>query len=184
MNGFADRLRLGTEFESEVFEALLVHEKVTAVVNNGTEHTHPEFVDGLRGIGSAASKFVRYAPDGVLQTSTGDVLHYDAKASKAIEKNAYEVYMSYVSVGCRVLLFVRHDDGIYWTDVEDMTFKDSHEVVGQFPEQRRFPVVDGWIAPREKPGFRSTNRMSGTPYKEIDPACLKKWAPSQVETPC
>jgi hypothetical protein len=170
---FEARLAPGVEFEREVLRMLGDSPAILAVAANGTEHTHPDFVAQLRRVNSLVAKFVRYAPDGVMLTQDQEVIHFDAKAAKSIEKDAYEVYMAYRSVGCRVVLFVRYAGRAYWQDIERVGLIDGHTTVASFCEERRFPVDDaGWITPRNKPRFRATTSMSGTPYREIDFATM------------
>lgn len=166
---FEARLAPGLEFERDVFRMLGDSPAILAVAANGTEHTHPDFAAQLRRLNSRAAKFVRYAPDGVMLTHDQEVIHFDAKAAKSIEKDAYEVYMAYRTAGCRVIIFVRYAGRAYWQDIERVGLIDGRQTVASFPEGRRFPVDDGgWITPRTKPGFRATTSMSGTPYREID----------------
>ena len=148
---------------------------ILTVAANGTEHTHPEFAAQLRRLNSEAAKFVRYAPDGVMLTWDQEVIHYDAKAAKSIERNAYQVYMAYRKSGCRVILFVKYGGQAYWQDIEHVGLIDGRETVRHFPEERRFPVdEEGWVMPRAKPGFRSSALMSGTTYREIDLATMNR----------
>jgi len=174
MTGFETRLQKGVQFEADLKRWLETRPTVLAIAANGTEHTHPDFVALLRNDRSPASKFIRFAPDGALLHKTVGVVHYDAKAAKAIEKDAYETYMNYVSCGCRVVLFVKHEVSVYCQDIQKVCLIDGNETISKFPENRRFPVdQDGWICPRQS--FRQLNgRMSGTPYKEIDFTSMKK----------
>ena len=171
MTGFESRLAKGVEFETDLKAWLASRPSIRAVVANGTEHTHPDFVSLLRNDRSPAAKFVRFAPDGAVLHKSG-VIHYDAKAAKAIEKDAYETYMNYVSCGCRVVLFVKNGETVYCRDIQHVRLIDGNETISKFPENRRFPVdEDGWICPRLSRN-QLNGRMSGTPYKEIDFASM------------
>ena len=170
-SNFDIRVEPGVEFERELFKELNAHKDVTAIALNGTEHTHPDFVEIIRHNESDAAKFVRYAPDGVMECKSKRVIHFDAKAAKSIEKDAYNVYMKYHRTGCTVIIFVKHPaTGMrYWQYVQNIQLLDSTIVVSQYPEHRRFPIDDdGWIAPRLKRGFKSTKKYSGTPFKYFD----------------
>jgi len=175
MTGFDTRLAAGVQFEADLKAWLELRPAIVSVVANGTEHTHPEFVSLLRNDRRSGAKFIRFAPDGVLLHKTDGAIHYDAKAAKTIEKDAYETYMNYVKCGCRVLLFVKHDGNVYWQDIESIVLIHGNETVGKFPESKRFPVDDdGWICPRQSSRRTCNGKMSGTPYREIDFASMKR----------
>lgn len=169
-NGFDKRLKQAVEFEEELRRILQCRPRVRAIAVNGTEHTHPSFVELLRTNTTDGARYVRYAPDGVYLCTNGDVIHYDAKASKAIEKDAYRTYMDYVRAGCKVMLFVKWGGMIYWQYVDKVVLTHGSDTVNQFPIGRRFPVdEDGWICPRHAEQKKPVSaNMSGTPYREID----------------
>lgn len=176
--GFNDRLNRSVPFEETIYQMFVESPDIVGVIRNGTEHTHAEFMEHLRGDSSPAAKFVRYAPDGVFKTIAAETIHYDAKHAKSIEKDAYEAYMKYRAAGCRVVLIVRCDDATYWQDVEHLRLINGHETVKQFPTHRRYPVDnDGWITPRRKNGFNPNGQMSGTPYREIDFSSMNRLDP-------
>ena len=175
MSGFDGRLAAGVQFETDLKAWLAARPKILSVVANGTEHTHPEFVAMLRKDRRPGAKFVRFAPDGAVLHSAEGVIHYDAKAAKSIEKDAYETYMNYVACGCRVLLFVKQAGHVYWADIQDVRLIHGNDTVGRFQENKRFPVdEDGWICPRMAKNPTSNSRMSGTPYREIDFTSMKQ----------
>ena len=129
-----------------------------SVAKNGTEHTHPFFVDKLRKNDSLQSKLVRYAPDGVVLKHNGDVIHWDAKGSVFIERDAYETYMRYVNQGMKLIICVCTDyGGFFWQRVDQIEFDDN---------LRRCCPRDenGWLLPRECRNWDEHNG-SGTPYK-------------------
>jgi len=168
-NGFSYRLSQSQSFEDQLFQLLQKSSDILAVARNGTEHTHPDFTALLRFNDTAASRFVRFAPDGVMLGRNKNVVHYDAKNGKSIERGAYEAYVNYRNAGCRVILFVRCDKTIYWQHVEKLRLIPGEETVSQFPLEKRFPVADGWISPRKASHYRNgQRRMSGTDYREID----------------
>ena len=165
---FDARIQRGEQFEEELMELLSGNPNVVSVCQNGTEHTHPAFVSLLRDNNSPAAKMVRYAPDGVVLLKTKEVVHFDAKCAKSIEKDAYESYLGLTTIGCTVLLFVKHEGVIYWQDITKLTLIPGSTTVAPFPEHRRLPVGDdGWIYPRRNRP-RMSGDMSGTPYREID----------------
>lgn len=162
---FVDRIKTAGAFENSV-EAFC-REKFISVAKNGTEHTHPQFVVDLRRRNDRGSKLVRFAPDGVALQTCG-VWHWEAKAGKHIEKDAYETYMAYRGMGARLLVFLRHPDGtVYYQEVQRIGFVPSINVVGKFPVDRRHPIdEDDWICPRMGHGYAGSG--SGTAYKEVD----------------
>ncbi len=167
MNDFENRLERGLQAERRVFGQL--EAEGHDVVRNGTEHTHPNFVSRLRDNDTEAAKFIRYAPDGAYRTNEGQVIHFDVKAANAIEKDAWNVYRAHEAAGCRVKLYIEFGGKSYSQWLSDVRFLDSHSYVERFQEVRRFPIDEqGWICPRQKPGFRPDGKMSGTPYKYLD----------------
>lgn len=173
---FAQRIEAGEAFQEQLMSLLSKRGDVASVCANGTEHTHPDFVSLLRSNNTRASKFVRFAPDGVYMKKDGEVIHFDAKAGKSIEKDAYEAYMALRGLGCRLLLFVKTGEGeMYFQDIEKVVLIDGEVTVSPFPANRRFPVEDGWICPRKKAGTTGAGNGSGTPYREIDFSSMKRF---------
>jgi len=169
MNGFSHRLNQSQVFEDQLFLLLRQSRDIMAVARNGTEHTHPDFTAMLRLNDSAAARFVRFAPDGVMLSRGKNVVHYDAKVGKSIERGAYEAYVNYRNAGCRVILFVRYEKTIYWQHIEKLRLIPGEDTVSEFPPERRFPIINGWISPRKASHYRNgQRRMSGTDYREID----------------
>lgn len=163
---FSDRLIVAKHFEDAVERFCKTFS--VSVAKNGTEHTHPDFVAHLRSLNDNGSKFVRFAPDGVMLTGSG-VIHWEAKASKALERDAYETYMRYHNMGCAVRIFVQRpgDKLVFSQWVNEMGFVPSVDVVGKFQPSRRHPIdSDDWICPRSGSGYAGSG--SGTPYREID----------------
>jgi len=176
MDNFTKRSEPGVKFEKWLKEQLEESPRIKKVEKTGTEHTHPEFVELLRSNESNAAIFVRFAPDGVYLTDKDNVVHYDAKYGKSIEKNAYETYLKYKNAGCTVVLFVAFGGIVYWQHIENVRLIPGQETVKKYPPEKRWPVrKDEWIYPRDKAGFQSTDRFSGTPYREIDFDSMKKW---------
>lgn len=105
MKSRKERLNAGIEFEGEV-ERYCRHYCV-AVARNGTEHTHPEFMENIRNNTDRQSKLIRFAPDGVMLKPTGEILHWEAKYSINLEKDAYETYMAHSNIGYKIVLFVK-----------------------------------------------------------------------------
>jgi len=97
------------------------------------------------------------------------VIHYDAKASVSIERDAYETYMKYRNTGYQIVVFVRPpvESTIFWQWIEKIRYLDSHIEVSK--HRRQFPVdEDGWIMPRKHRRWNSGSHMSGTPFKYFD----------------
>jgi hypothetical protein len=168
MGKFEYRLGTGTAFEAEVECYLRRHWDIESVARNGTEHTHPRFVAQLRSRSDEAAKFIRFAPDGVALPKSGTVFHWEAKCSRYIERDAYESYCRHEQAGCRVLLFLSVQSGVYFNWVSELTFVDSQLVVGAYSPQRQFPVIDGWIYPRRAHNAGELLFGSGTPFREVD----------------
>lgn len=164
--GFAERLSVAKAFEDKLHGYLAG--RCISVAKNGTEHTHPDFVALLRAKNDLQSKLIRFAPDGVALVRTGGVVHWEAKSGKHIEKDAYETYLRYHDMGCRIVLFVRHPVGrVFWQWVERVGFIPSIDVVSQFPPDKRHPIDDeDWMWPRRGHGYAGAG--SGTPYREVD----------------
>ncbi len=172
MNAFHKRLMPGVEAEKQAVDIINSISGVDAVALNGTEHTHPEFVDKLRRNNSDQSMFVRYAPDGVM-LKCGKVVHFDVKAAKTIEKNAYNTYMRYKLAGCSVVLIVKHNNDWFIQRIDKLRLIDGRTSVAGFPNP--FPVdEDGWICPRNS-GRQLSGAMSGTPYRYIDMESMMPW---------
>ena len=164
---FKDRLAAGNEWQEELMGILSNSGSVLSIALNGTEHTHPSFVASIRNDNSEAAKFVRFAPDGIALNNKKEVIHWEAKCGKCIERSAYETYMKYHSMGCRVMLFVKCGDTIYKQFIERLKFKDSDAVVSGWRKPPLPPkVIDGWLYPADK--WR-------TPYRYIDFASMVKW---------
>lgn len=164
---FSNRLENAIKFENWTEDYCA--KRMKSVARNGTEHTHPEFVALLRTNNKPRSKFVRFAPDGVMLKENGSVFHWEAKNSVNIEKDAYETYLKYEKVGCTVIVFVKDRKGnVYYQNAGKISFLDSHEHVSKFPNP--LPVENGWISPRA--GHGTSGKGSGTPYKVVNISSL------------
>ena len=173
MSGFNNRLARGVEFEREVEAYCQTHS--IAVARNGTEHTHPDFVAQLRSRNDEQSKFIRFAPDGVCLIESAGVIHWEAKYSNNLEKDAYETYLKYSDMGCKVYIFFKHPKTyeVYSSEVLSIGFVPSESVVSVYPVARRHPICEeDWIWPRLGFGHKSS-AASGTPYREVDFQSLK-----------
>lgn len=93
MDTFARRIEKALLFESFVERRLLAQKNTLAVAKNGTEHTHPDFTNLLRGNIHPTSKWIRFQPDGVFLCDDGMARYYECKSSINIEKDAYEQYL-------------------------------------------------------------------------------------------
>lgn len=167
--GFNERIETGQAFEADVED--YCNKNAVMVAKNGTEHTHPEFVENIRSNKAKTSKLIRYAPDGILLNKEGDVYHWEAKCSDKIEKDAYETYMKYTGMGHKVLLFCKHGNQVCCGLIENIRLIDGNDTVNEFPPERRHPVEDKWIYPRR--GHGNAGIGSGTPYRVIDISSLK-----------
>ena len=169
---FQDRIKQASKFEKELFST--IEEMGFVVAVNGTEHTHPEFVSGLKKSEDQTSLAIRFQPDGV--ASIGNIsrsFYVEAKASKTIERTAYEQYKKLFTVENIVVIVFEPFDW-KWCFVEEMPLEDGHDTVAPFPAERRFPVSDdGWLYPRKS--RHGIAKGSGTPYRKIKPEELRKW---------
>jgi len=165
-----ERIKMGDKFAADVFSEL--ESMGFTVARNGTEHTHPEFIQRLRQSDDTTSLAIRYAPDGV--AGIGDPLvtaYIEAKNSWAIEKNAYQNYIRLAINGCIVIVIFNIDDRWLWCDINELCLR---------PVLRsKWPIdEDGWICPRNDPDYenkRKTLKGSGTPFLPIDTASLREW---------
>lgn len=170
---FQKRLTVSEPFEDEV-EAYLVRTGIHAVTRNGSEKTHAEFANLLRLRNDVGSKLLRFQSDGLGLDDIG-VFDWEAKTTmdsrvSTIERDAYEIYKLRHEQGTRFKLFIRpywpRRRCVYWNYIEEVRLISGEETVARFPEDRRFPVIDGWICPRA--AHRYAGNGSGTPYREID----------------
>ena len=143
------------------------------VAKNGTEHTHPDYVDAIRNKEDPGSLMVRFAPDGIALT-TKRTIYWEAKSGNNLERFAYETYMNYYAMGVAVMVFVRRNDGcVYWQWVQCIGFVPSCDVIGRHLPDRRHPLdEDDWICPRMGHGYAGSG--SGTAYREIDFSSLNQ----------
>lgn len=157
MMDFDQRLQAGRQWEEELFNHLLKHPKVVSVAFNGTEHTHPDFVDLLRRNSQKSAELLRYQPDGVFLSSDGGVYHFEAKHATSIERNAWMVYNAISSIGGIVIVFVKHPKtgDTFYQDVAEMQLIPGSVTVSRY--EKPYPVHDEWI-----------HRPGRTPYREID----------------
>jgi hypothetical protein len=173
---------------AERFAALLFKEIESmgfTVALNGTEHTHPAFIERLRVSVDQTSLAIRFQPDGV--ASIGSIprsLYIEAKNSKYhIEKLAYEQYMKLSGAGniVAVVFGLQQElDKSKWVFnfVENLVLIDGIATVSRFDPDKRHPVLDGWVYPRKGRRFYDlkTPMASGTPYREIDPQSMLPFA--------
>ena len=189
------RNKVSTNFEQQLFDRLAEMGFHTA--QNGTEHTHPAFVDKLKQSADQTSLAIRYQPDGV--ASLGEIPHsfyIEAKTTSepgkahTIEKNAWEQYWRLHITGNIVVIAFgefldRGNEKTYnfiwrWNFLESIKLRPSIEVVEKFPTDQRFPIIDGWIWPRgsrREAELRASGGCngSGTPYREVATESLLPW---------
>lgn len=162
---FKIRKRGGDNFEDVCF-AYWQAVSVTAV-RNGTEHTHPEFVERLRYNDHPTAYFIRFAPDGCALLGDGSVIHWEAKSTQNIEKNAYQTYTRFHNMGCKLILVSRDikTGDVYAQSINKVSFTPSIQVVSKFKQQH--PIDnDDWICP-DKAKVKPT-KGSRNPYRQID----------------
>jgi len=191
------RILVSTNFERQLFDRLA--EMGFHVAQNGTEHTHPAFVDKLKQSTDQTSLAIRYQPDGV--ASLGEIprsFYIEAKTTSepgkthTIEKNAWEQYWRLQITGNIVVIAFgefldrgKWDQENYnfvwrWNFLENVRLVSAIETVSRFPVEDRFPVVDGWIHPRgskREAELRAAGNYNGsrTPYREVVTESLLPW---------
>jgi hypothetical protein len=181
MNNFSLRIEKAASYESALIDYFNESGFITAL--NGTEHTHPDFVNQLRSSEDPTSLFVRFQPDGVAHIGrVPRSFYFEVKASKTIEKNAYDQYMKLASMGSIVVIFfgIKKDGHITfrWNYIESIKFQDSHHVLKDYKNkngihQQDIPIVENWLSPRLLPEheyeqWKLQHRSSGTPYAAVD----------------
>lgn len=173
MSGFSSRIAKARQFESQLFDKL--SELGFRIAINGTEHTHPEFVEALKNSNDQTSLAIRFQPDGVARVGAIPRSFYvEAKDARAIERTAYEQYMKLHKAG-NILIVVFKPFKWAWCFIEEMPLIDGRESVEAFPAKMRFPVdSDGWLCPKRT--THGTGRGSNTPYRYIDSSKLRSWA--------
>jgi hypothetical protein len=101
------------------------------------------------------------------------MVHWDAKASRYIERAPYVTYCQYEAAGEPVLLFICPEfcedpprrRQIFVGRLCNVHLKHGRQTVDQYPQS--YPVSrDGWVAPRDD--LRGPLNGSGTDYREID----------------
>jgi len=184
MNSFNDRLERAKNYEIALIKMLNLSGFVTAL--NGTEHTHPDFVDKLRHSEDPTSLSIRFQPDGVAYIgNTPRSFYFEAKSSSTIEKNAYDQYINLTRNGNIVVLFfgsVGNEIKFKWIFVEDLKFTNSENLLKKFKnqkgnKQKDIPIIDNWFYPRKLNDsdyneWKIEYKGSGTPYANIDKSCL------------
>lgn len=184
MSDFNDRLERAKNYETALIKMLNLSGFVTAL--NGTEHTHPDFVNKLRNSEDPTSLSIRFQPDGVAYIgNTPRSFYFEAKSSSTIEKNAYDQYINLARNGNIVVLFFGSDKNeiiFKWIFVEDLKFKNSKYLLKKFKnqngsKQKDIPIIDNWFYPRKLDDsdyneWKKKYKASGTPYANIDTSCL------------
>lgn len=174
--GKDDRVKRGEEFVKQIFRKL--HKLGFLVAINGTEYTHPKFIEHLRLSTDQTSLAIRFEPDGVIAWGEPPMTWYvEAKASDKIEKTAYEQYMKRQREGNVLIVVFQHRDIIYWQFIEQVEFINSNEYVNHYANP--FPVIDGWIYPRRSQYWHDIKwdnpQASGTAYQVVDMTSLRPW---------
>jgi len=174
---FNGRIQRAETFRDAVFTAIAAMTFDIAI--NGTEHTHPQFVEKLRRSIDQTSLAIRYQPDGV--ACIGDIpctIYIETKDANTIERQAYEQYMKLYQAGNRVVVIF---GGLAWAwnFIECIKLIPGEDTVARFPPERQFPVREHWITPRESAWWRRicqrNPQASGTPYREVEKQSLLPW---------
>lgn len=147
---------------------------------NGIESRHPDFKAVSRNSTDKTSLSIRFAPDriGWISRPNGKPrsFYLDAKAGVTIERFAWEQYRMLSDAGCIVALVFKVGNDWCWNVQPEISLCPAEVTLAQFPPEKRFPVRDGWIAPRLAAHWTQTKQTatqaSGTPYREVDMSCL------------
>lgn len=180
MNDFRVRLNKAQDYESALVEYLNQCGFVTAM--NGTEHTHPEFVNQLRTSEDPTSLFIRFQPDGVAHI--GNIprsFYFEVKSSATIEKTAYDQYKKMALHGSIVVIFFgKVSKGFItfkWNFIENIKMLNSAHQLDHYKKvslnQKDIPIIENWFYPRlmnpsDYEEWKQTYSSSGTPYAAVD----------------
>ena len=148
---------------------------ITAFVRAGGENSPlANYLAEMRQCGGPMATRIRRDPDGKLIVERR-LAHWDVKAARTIEKDAWLHYDELIRRGEPVLLFQAPqllDDPptpnrVFAYLFNDLVLKHGNMTVLEITDPaRRYPVdAKGWILPRQHPG--GAQRGSGTPYREI-----------------
>lgn len=181
---FDKRLERAKSYETALISMLNSSGFVTAL--NGTEHTHPDFVNQLRNSEDPTSLCIRFQPDGVAYIgNTPRSFYFEAKSSNSIEKNAYDQYMNLSRNGSIVVLFFgsgNKEVTFKWVFVENLKFANSEYLLKRFKamhgsKQKDIPIIDNWFHPRKMSicdyeEWKRSYSASGTAYANVEQSCL------------
>jgi len=183
---FSDRIEKAKLFEKALIDELGKSGFYTAC--NGTEHTFPEFTNRLRLSNDPTSLAIRFQPDGVACLGNPPCsFYFEAKCSRYIERTAYEQYMNVYNAGnILVIIFEWSQADWRWNFIEDIHLVPGLLTVAPYPADKRWPVIDGWVTPRNSARWnkiKSSARgsgfipssFSGTSYRKVKIASLLKW---------
>lgn len=177
---FSHRSAIGEAWDKEVTENLSVS---FHIVSYGIEKVARNLTGMARNTSSdnACIRSARYLPDGLAADLVNNIAFYwDAKAAKAIEKDAFIAYSELAGSNKEFYIFIKFSGIKYCVPLKYVEFFDSKQYVERFTEQ--LPVdSEGWIAPRllpESKYFSWKERSplaSGTPCKYFDFGKMNKW---------
>jgi hypothetical protein len=183
-DNFYERAADGEAFATAIHSDLLAHRDDLISERSGVElKSYGRAIAAMREIrrsGSPMERRLRFAPDGELLLLGTGMAHWEAKASRAIERAPYEYYRRYEERGEPVLLFLcphLREGGwhhVFVGRVCDLVLTDGAITEQMWADERGLPprpVVDGWITPMAD--RRGSPKGSGTPHREIDIAASK-----------
>lgn len=153
---------------------------------SSTEQKYPKMNKLIKNSADIGSLFMRFFPDIIaLAGKPYAMLFVEAKASMNLEKRAWEQYLYFASMGLNLALVVGESDNgvsniLGWNFIENIKLRRGEETVSQYPEDKRFPVKDGWIQPRGSKRFtnlqsKGNYNISGSAYREIIDTSLLPW---------
>lgn len=180
--GFNDRVVIGTQWDNDISKNLKTIGFKIGRYN--IENVAPDFSSDPHYANSdnPSILFARHFPDGIATDFKNNVsFFWDAKNGGSIEKNAYLTYCNLAKNGVKIILFIKNYTDYYCIPIESVVFCDSTEYVSKFSEEKRIPVEDGWICPRQLPEKRYIEwkkrcpNASGTPFKYVDFKKLKSY---------
>jgi hypothetical protein len=188
--GFKDRTNKGEAFFKEC--AQFFSNLGYIVVKTGIEEHYSKYHPDLVKIpNDLTSQYFRYHPDGFyIATKDQKSVYFDAKDSKAIEKDAFQIYELMMKMGLTVILCIKvledipHSKSqytrVYQIPIQNVKLISGIKSVSEYPNP--LPVdIDDWIAPRllSKEAYidwkNQHSLASGTPFRYFDFANMKEY---------
>lgn len=113
------------------------------VAENGYEFTHPELVKLINSDPSIEARLIRYRPD-LIEIWKGKVIQIECKASMTIEKDAYDMYMLFHSIGYRIKIFAldKYHDNVFSQYIQEIEFRGTVEKNNSSGSRKPYKIMD------------------------------------------